>query len=136
VFIRVADTTTTYGWDLEDALDTLVQVLSSESPTKDGALLCVEDLYACSADGDLFSERERESFGAMISNVHTELANAHRHWAREIDRWEGIALGSFAWALVHIAVICVLRDWNLGQAITEKMAYNDTRPYRHGGKRA
>lgn len=47
---------------------------------------------------------------------------------------EGIAT-EFADTIIRIADTCEKLGIPLAQALVEKMAYNDTRPYRHGGRK-
>ncbi len=39
-------------------------------------------------------------------------------------------------AIIRILAICDLLDINIEDVLLVKQAYNETRPYRHGGKRA
>jgi hypothetical protein len=39
-------------------------------------------------------------------------------------------------ALIRIFDLCGAHRWNLERAVLNKMAFNKTRPYRHGGKLA
>ena len=54
------------------------------------------------------------------------------------DEWvlnkpEGV-VAELADVVIRVADLCGLYGIDLDQAIEEKMAYNSTRPYRHGGK--
>ncbi|MFA5054369.1 MAG: hypothetical protein WC565_09935 [Parcubacteria group bacterium] len=39
-------------------------------------------------------------------------------------------------AVIRILDLCEARGFDFGRALVAKMAYNETRPHRHGGKRA
>lgn len=88
----------------------------------------------------------RKSFAETIALCHSELSEALEEWReghdpQEVyfnldkpDKPEGIA--------VEMAdVVIRILDWaesegvNLQQIILNKMAYNESRPYLHGGKR-
>ena len=65
-----------------------------------------------------------------------------RDWSERRGRYvnpEGKPLGpltEIADAVIRLADLCGAKGWDLEGAILEKMAYNKTRGYRHGGKAA
>jgi NTP pyrophosphatase (non-canonical NTP hydrolase) len=65
--------------------------------------------------------------------IHSEVAEATEA-AREgkVD----LQLEELADAIIRIADYCGYREWDLSKAIAVKMAYNQTRPFRHGNKQA
>lgn len=81
-----------------------------------------------------------------IANIHREVSEA---WEAYRDpsipedqpiiiirgKPEGVAV-ELADAVIRIADMCGQLGYDLQRAIKIKMAYNKTRPYRHGGKRA
>jgi NTP pyrophosphatase (non-canonical NTP hydrolase) len=87
---------------------------------------------------------EPASFGDRIALCHSELSEAleaYRDFA-ELSTGEigpnGKPVGvpsELADVIIRIADMCGLYGIDLEAAITEKMAFNMTRPYRHGGKR-
>ena len=52
----------------------------------------------------------------------------------KIDKPEGIPI-ELADAVIRILSFCARFDIDLEAAVLQKMAYNETRPFRHGGKR-
>jgi NTP pyrophosphatase (non-canonical NTP hydrolase) len=88
-------------------------------------------------------------FGEKLMLVCTELAEAmeefrNGHPFNEV-RWEpdpdmlvkpeGIAI-ELADALIRILDLCAANVIDIEKAIRTKLAYNECRPYRHGGKKA
>lgn len=96
------------------------------------------------------------SFGEQVALMHSELSEAleeyRKHgldpklWLREegaanlggggewVYKPEGIA-SEFADVLIRIFDTCGHYGIPLEEALEAKMAYNETRPYRHGGKK-
>lgn len=88
-----------------------------------------------------FDQRELP-FPTFIALVMTELAEAlecHRDGMMEQaffynqGKPEGIA-SELADVLIRVTQFCVVRGIPIERAIEEKMIYNASRPFRHGGK--
>lgn len=84
-------------------------------------------------------EKPRE-FGTQIALMHSELSEALEEFRSEepflylVDgKPEGIA-AEFADVLIRIFDTCGKYGIQLEEALRLKMAYNKTRPHRHGGK--
>jgi len=84
------------------------------------------------------------NFGEKVALMHSELSealeawrdpNQEPYWVDARGKPQGI-VSELADVLIRIADICGRNGWDLEKAVREKMAYNDTRSYRHGGKRA
>lgn len=85
------------------------------------------------------------NFGEIIALFHTEISEAFEAYraGRDLDeiytsdngKPEGIPI-ELADLLIRIADFCGYYDIPLEAALQQKLAYNQTRPYRHGGKRA
>jgi len=68
-----------------------------------------------------------------IALIHAELGEAVEAVRKGDDQH---VVEELADALIRVFDLCGERGWNLERALTDKMAYNKTRPYRHGGKLA
>lgn len=89
-----------------------------------------------------FSDPE---FPEMMALLHSEISEAFEEWRRSESTTTGIyyngnkpegvpiELADLAIRLFHY---CGYLGINLNAAIKEKMKYNETRPYRHGNKKA
>lgn len=107
-------------------------------------------------------EEESRPFADQLANYHAEISEAWEEYrkhgmepdkfiyhnylpaaihddgyshAQKIPKPEGIAV-ELADLLIRVADTCQRYNIPLERAIREKMAYNKTRPYRHGGKKA
>lgn len=70
---------------------------------------------------------------AMLTELHRIIALGAGEHATHTDGCFERALESVIWSVYRI---CKELDVDLEQAIELKMAYNETRPYRHGGRKA
>ncbi len=97
---------------------------------------------------------EERTFGDVISLCHSELSEAleeyragnegiyyksedgrvSREQSEEFPKPEGIPI-EFADVIIRILDFCGREGIDIAEAIAIKNAYNETRPYRHGGKR-
>lgn len=81
------------------------------------------------------------SFGDEIALIHSELSEAleaYRRnepatWYRDDGKPEGVA-SELADVLIRLVDTAKRRGVDLYTAVEQKVAYNATRPYRHGGK--
>lgn len=78
--------------------------------------------------------------GELIALIHSELSEALealRHGDPPDDKvpeFRG-AETEMADAIIRIMDMGVARGWRIAEALVAKMAFNETRPHRHGGKK-
>lgn len=89
--------------------------------------------------------RVERNIGEILALWHSEISEALEEWRNgraldEIYYEEGGKPAGFpvevADLLIRIADNCEQNDIPIIRALREKLSYNKTRPYRHGGKRA
>ena len=87
---------------------------------------------------------EERTFGDVVTLMHSELSEAYEEFRNGHDfeeiyagpdgKPEGIAV-ELADCLIRIFDTCQHENIPLIRAMQLKMAYNETRPHKHGGKR-
>ena len=108
----------------------------------------IEESYQTAKDKGWWDDDlkpEDLGLGMKIALMHSELSEALEEyrdghdiceiWYRDDGKPEGIP-AEFADVIIRIADYCGHHKVPLCRAIQEKLAFNKTRPHRHGGKRA
>lgn len=81
----------------------------------------------------------------QVALIHSEASEALESWRNgEAMSWtdsqngnKPMGVGSeYADIVIRVAHYCILNKIDLEYEISRKLAYNATRPYRHGGKQA
>ena len=83
---------------------------------------------------------EKRNFGEMISLCHSELSElleAIREGNKESKNIPGVSCAEeeIADTIIRLLDMSQGSMFNIGKALVAKMAFNKTRPYKHGGKR-
>lgn len=86
---------------------------------------------------------DQRSFGDLIALMHSELSEAleeyrNGHALDEVyfndGKPEGVPV-ELADVIIRILNFCGQYNVDMEEALRVKMAYNETRPFRHGGKK-
>jgi hypothetical protein len=112
-------------WYSGDAAESL---RSGKIPKPEGFCVELADLVIRIAD----------AVGAHRIDVDCEFAASSQHNLSEFVCWlhDLIANENFHWAIEECFYFADCNQHDLWATIREKLAYNATRPYRHGGKKA
>jgi NTP pyrophosphatase (non-canonical NTP hydrolase) len=121
----------------EDAMTTIVRIRRTLDVIRS---LCDES-HAIAVDRGWW-DAER-SDGELVALMHSELSEALEYLRHPLgfdapsDHLPGVpgVTEEMADALIRIFDFCAVRNLDLGAALVAKMAFNKTRPRRHGGKR-
>ncbi len=92
---------------------------------------------------DLNMRQPERNIPEMLALIHSEVSEALEAWREnnvdmyysESGKPEGLVV-ELADTMIRIADLAGYMDIDLSAAIATKIAYNATRPYRHGGKSA
>lgn len=107
------------------------QVLKALNEQKSITRLILEAHDTAKAHG--WWEKERPIL-ELICLMHCELSEAAEAYRKK--EGDDHIVEELADVVIRIFDLCGSRGWNLERAITDKMEFNKTRPYRHGGKLA
>lgn len=89
---------------------------------------------------------EERNMGEVMMNIASEVSEAWEAWrdgkeatyfvsTKTGEKPEGVQI-ELADVVIRIMDTCEANGWDLEECIRLKHEYNQTRPYRHGGKRA
>jgi len=102
----------------------------------------IEESHATAKEKGWWDSPKRE-VPELIALIHSEVSEAleayrigeiNTAWYEGNGKPEGFVI-ELADTVIRIADLCGEFGLDLESALTEKMAYNKTRPYRHGNKR-
>lgn len=99
--------------------------------------LCKKAYEMAVAKGWYEIPRSSLEFHALIHSEVSEATEEARKGSPPVYLVNGKPEGELielADVIIRIADYCGSREWDLNGAIREKLAYNSTRPFRHGNK--
>jgi NTP pyrophosphatase (non-canonical NTP hydrolase) len=113
---------------------------TGQAPQKSISQMTSEILDVCHAKGWY---DQPVSFGEAIALLHSEVSEALEAWRRwgtgdatgADGKPEGVG-SEFADVFIRLLDYCSRFDVDLEAEYERKMAYNRSRPYRHGGRRS
>jgi NTP pyrophosphatase (non-canonical NTP hydrolase) len=111
----------------------------AKTDIKAGLMWLIEESYGTAKERG-WHDQPREA-GTAIALIHSELSEALEElragrqnlYFTDDGKPEGVAV-ELADVLIRIADLCGALKIDLAEAVLVKMAFNKTRPYRHGGK--
>lgn len=103
-------------------------------------------IYSIAIAKGFYDQNYVRDFDGMLANVHGEVSEALEEWrsgrgftetyyAANSHKPEGIPI-ELADIIIRVLDICAHHGIDIAQAISNKVSYNTTRPYRHGNKRS
>ena len=106
----------------------------------------INDLVKRAHDNSVKHEKKKKdrNFGEVIALMHSELSEAFEEYRKgkginESYYEDGKKLcgipSELADVIIRIFDFCGGNDIDLEKIILEKMEYNESRPYKHGGKK-
>lgn len=104
-----------------------------------------DQAYQTSKDKGWYdADLPKQTVGDRLALIHSEVSEAleayrdtgdvRKSWSGPGGKPEGVP-AELADVLIRIGDFCGDNGIDLEAAVEEKMAYNKTRPYRHGGKK-
>lgn len=117
-----------------------VMKLVNLNATKKGFWPSFKDVFGFRPTATATETFEELRISQHIALVHSELSEmleAIRHGNKPSDHipeFSG-AEEEAADVVIRMMNICAYKRWRLSEAIVAKIAFNETRPYQHGGKR-
>ena len=122
-----------------ESKDALSHLLIKERACFQDSVKIVSTLIHANAKGHGWWDSGDRNFGEQIALMHSELSEALEAWRKQIpesDHVEGMdaVVEELADTVIRIMDTCHKYDYDLGKAIIDKMLFNVSREYKHGGK--